>query len=117
MMTSRRGLKAEIRRLSGAAVDAMEHERAHRAGLSRRGRRLARSGKAVGLIAMTGIVLLALVRQRHDRDDNEATARGDPEKLGRGRRTKGRRENDRILGLARLAVTTSRFWELANDRR
>ena len=46
MLTSRRGLRAEIRRLSEAAAEAVEHERAQRAGLSRRDRRLARRGRS-----------------------------------------------------------------------
>jgi hypothetical protein len=117
MVVSRRSHGAEIKRLAAVAREAIERERAHRTDLSQRGRRLARSGATVGMIAVTGLVILALVRPRRDREDADANTERPSETIRRARNRKGHRKDNRILELARLAVTTSRFWESALARR
>ncbi len=117
MVVKRRSHKAEIRRLADIARQAIERERAHRARLSKRGRRLARSSKAVGLMSLASLALLALLRNRDDRDDNEGDARRRPDAVARTHDQKRVHNDRRILDLAQLALTTTRIWEMAAERR
>ncbi len=111
-MASKRRNMAEIRRLSRIATETIERERAHRARLLKRGRRLARSGTTVAVTAIAGLTALALTRKRQDRSDSQAAheRRRDTSERARARK------DSRILELARLAVKTGRLWESAAAR-
>ena len=112
-MANKRRHKAEIRRLSRIAGEAIERERAQRARLHKRGRRLVRSGRTVALTSMAGLLALVVARKRHDRDDRDANGKRRRDAVKRA----GDRKDKRILELARLALTTSRLWESAAARR
>jgi hypothetical protein len=100
------GHKAEVERLSGIASRAAARERSCRAGLSARGRQVARAGKLIGLVAVAGVALLTVARRRDDRDDEQS---------GDGERRPGPLEQagDLILTLLRWGVAASQLWAMA----
>ena len=109
MTAERANHKAEVERLSEIARQAVARERSCRAGLSARGRKVAKAGKIIGLVSVAGLVLLSVVRRRNDHDEQGADGEHHPGVLERA--------GDRILTLVRWGVTASHLWTMASTPR
>ena len=95
----------EVERLSSAANRAAERERMCRGGLVMRARRVATSGKVIGLAAVAGFALVAVFRRDDDGDDER-------EKSDENKHHAGfvAHAGNRVLHLMQFALTTSHLW-------
>lgn len=96
--------KDAVERLSSAANRAAEREISCRGGLVTRARRVAASGKVIGLAAIAGFALFAVFR----RDDDD-----EREKSGEKQHHAGfvTQVGNRVLHLMQFALTTSHLWK------
>jgi hypothetical protein len=103
MMGSWSSQKSEVGRLSAAAGLAAEREQQCREGLVRRARRIAKSGKVIGLGAIAGFALVAVFR----RDDGDDREKSDDNTHRAGIVAQA---GNQVLHLLQFVLTSSHLW-------